>query len=221
MQRAVLSHSLSRPPSRPFSRLALATLTLACSAALTTPAWALYKVVGPDGKVTYTDRAPSDQPAQAMKSNGATASTDGLPFEVQRVASKYPVTLYVSNNCSACDTGRQLLKSRGIPFVEKTIVTNDDIRAFSKLEGTDQLPVVRIGQKQLIGFNQTDWTGYLDAAGYPPKSVLPMNYRWPAATPLAPQAEAKPAPTEAPRPTPRQDDASTTPSGASPSGIRF
>ncbi len=221
MQSAVRSRQATR-------RIARASLALACSvltlALAPTTAWALYKVVGPDGKVTYTDRPPSDQPAQAIRSNGAKSATDGLPFEVQRIAIKYPVTLYTSTNCTACDTGRELLKARGIPFQEKTVITADDIRAFSRLEGTDQLPVLRIGQKQIIGLNQTDWTSYLDAAGYPAKSVLPPSYKWAAPSPLVPPPDAAPPAPDGgfARPAPRRDDSANTPaSGDTPPGFRF
>lgn len=214
MQRAVLSPASSKV----LSPLLLAALTLAC----TSPAWALYKVIGADGKVTYTDRPPSDRPAQAIKANGSTVSTEGLPYELQRVVSRYPVTLYASTACGGCDSGRQLLKTRGIPFVEKSVVTSDDIKAFAKLENTDQLPVIRIGQKQIQGFNQADWIGYLDAAGYPAKSALPLNYRWPAAAPLAPPAEAKqPAgQDDDARPEPKANDGAA-PNASAPSGFRF
>jgi hypothetical protein len=40
----------------------LGVLVLASS-----PAMALYKVVGPDGKVSYTDRPPADKPSQSLK----------------------------------------------------------------------------------------------------------------------------------------------------------
>jgi len=214
MQRAVLSNVLFKA----MSPLALAALTLACA----TPAWALYKVVGADGKVTYTDRPPSDRPAQALKANGSVVSNEGLPYELQRIVSRYPVTLYASTTCSACDTGRQLLKVRGIPFVEKTVITSEDIKAFAKLENTDQLPVIRIGQKQILGFSQTDWVSYLDAAGYPAKSALPLNYRWPAATPLAPPAESKqPVQEDDARPTNKGEENTPTPGGSKPSGFRF
>jgi glutaredoxin len=206
MQRAVPS----------FLATALA-LALACIS----PAWALYKVVGPDGKVTYTDRAPSDRPAQTLKANGTVVSTEGLPYELQRVVGRYPVTLFASANCSACDTGRQLLKARGIPFVEKSVTTPEDIKAFTKQENTDQLPVVRIGQKQLLGFNQSDWTSYLDAAGYPPKSALPLNYRWPAAAPVAPAPASKQAPQDDSPSAPAGNESGNAPAGSAPSGFRF
>ncbi|RZI83945.1 MAG: glutaredoxin family protein [Rubrivivax sp.] len=150
------------------------------------PAWALYKVVGPDGRVTYTDRPPVDRPAVAIKTNGSTVATDGLPFELQRVVGRYPVTLYTSSKCAPCDAARQMLQGRGVPYVEKTVETADDIKALQQQENAQQLPVGKIGSKQLIGFAQADWVSYLDAAGYPAKSVLPSNYRQPLATPLAP-----------------------------------
>jgi glutaredoxin len=165
---------------------------LTAAAALTaTPAWALYKVVGPDGKVTYTDRPPSDRPAAQLKTNGATASTEGLPYELKQVVSRYPVTLYTGKDCPPCDGARQMLKGRGVPFTEKTVTASEDLQALRQREGTEQLPVVRIGQKQLIGFSQQDWSAYLDAAGYPAKSALPLNYAWPAASPLAVQLNKK------------------------------
>ena len=185
-------------------------------------AWALYKVVGPDGRITYTDRPPSDRPAQAIRANGATASTEGLPYELQRVVSRYPVSLFTGPKCASCDAARQFLKDRGVPFVEKTVSTPDDVKAYTKQESTDQLPSARIGQKQLLGYSQTEWVSYIDAAGYPAKSALPLNYRWPEPAPLAPLAEAKPAvsaPVRNNAPVPA--DASVPPAGSSPSGFRF
>jgi glutaredoxin len=202
-----------------FLTLPLAALVLA----LATPAWALYKVVGPDGRITYTDRAPSDRPAQALKANGASESTEGLPFELQRIVARYPVTLYTSTNCTPCETGRQLLKTRGVPFVEKTVGSADDIKAFARLENTDQLPVVRIGQKQIQGFSQADWVSYLDAAGYPVKSALPLNYRWPAPAPLVPPPSKvnEPSASDSAGRSSAPSGIPTEPSGSAPSGFRF
>lgn len=202
----------------PSQHATLALLTLL--AGFCGPAWALYKVVGPDGRVTYTDRPPADQPARALKASGSSQPTDGLPFELQQLVGRYPVTLYTASNCSPCDAARQLLKSRGVPFAEKTVQTSDDIRQFRSQESTDQLPTVRIGQKQLTGFQQSEWNTYLDAAGYPARSALPASYQYPAPTPLAP-VSAKAGGTSA------SDAASGAivppppPAGDAPAGFRF
>jgi glutaredoxin len=208
------------PQARPgMSGLVLVVGLLGLSG-FTAPAWALYKVVGPDGKITYTDRAPADPSAQAIKANGASSAAEGLPYELQRIASKYPVTLYTSKNCAACDSGRQMLTARGIPFAEKTVITNDDIKAFSLIDSTGQIPLLRIGGKQITGFSTNEWSAYLDAAGYPAKSMLPLNYRQAQATPLVPIKEAKPAEDVRQPSTSRPESLPTEP-GGNPAGIRF
>jgi glutaredoxin len=197
----------------------LGVLVLASS-----PAMALYKVVGPDGKVSYTDRPPADKPSQSLKTNGSSADTASLPFEVRQAASRYPVTLYTSSECGPCDQGRSALKARGVPFTEKTVQSAEDDKALQAQEGTRNLPVLRIGKQQLKGFLASDWNGYLDAADYPKQSKLPPNYQWPKPTPLVAQA-TKPADATEPngpgRPSP---PARTTPRPdpeANPTGIRF
>jgi glutaredoxin len=201
---------------------AVSSSLLALSALmLVSPAWALYKVVGPDGRVTYTDRPPTDRPAQALRTNGAAVSTDGLPYELQRVVTRYPVSLFTGPKCAPCDAARQMLKQRGVPFIEKSVTSADDVRAYAKQEGTDQLPSVRIGSKQMLGYNQAEWTSYIDAAGYPAKSALPLNYRWPEPAPMAgAPAASKPAASEPARAVPPADNVAP-PAGSSPSGFRF
>jgi glutaredoxin len=188
------------------------------------PAMALYKVVGPDGKVTYTDRAPSDKPSQSLKTNGASADTASLPYDVRQAASRYPVTLYTSADCAPCDQGRNALKARGVPFTEKTIQTAEDEKALQRLEGASNLPVLRIGTQQLKGFAAGEWNSFLDAAEYPKQSKLPPNYQWPKPAPLvavAPKPASSPgngraeAPGNARQVTPPTDPASN------PTGIRF
>jgi len=114
-----------------------ALLALACVAAWGWSAQAqpVYRVVGPDGKVTFSDKPPADaKPAATV--GGTSRPTDNkpaLPYELQQLAGKYPVTLYSTNGCGPCDSGRALLTKRGIPFVEKTVNTNEDMAAFARL----------------------------------------------------------------------------------------
>lgn len=170
-----------RSPS--FASCTLAALAGALLLA-TSPAMALYKVVGADGKVTYTDRPPTDRPSQTLKANGVSSSSESLPFELRQVAERFPVTLYTTTDCDACDQGRNLLKNRGVPFTEKSVITSSDSQAFQRQEGTTTVPVVRIGKQPVVGFSNEEWTSYLDAAGYPKQSALPRTYQYGAATPL-------------------------------------
>ena len=187
----------------------------------------VYRIVGPDGKVTFSDKPPVTEGtprAGTANSSSAGGGSAALPYELRQVASKYPVTLYVGDNCGPCGAGRSMLTSRGIPFAEKTVSSNEDAQALQRLSGDRSLPFMTIGSQQLKGFSDSEWTQFLDAAGYPSSSTLPASYRQPAATPLvaiaaapAPAVAAVPAarpaaPAPAPRPAPNNDN---------PAGIKF
>jgi glutaredoxin len=181
-------------------------------------------VVGPDGKVSYTDRPPADQPSQSLKTNGSVADTASLPFEVRQAASRYPVTLYTSTECTPCDQGRKALKARGVPFTEKTVQTAEDDKALQAQEGTRSVPVLRIGSQQLKGFMASDWNGYLDAADYPKQSKLPPNYQWPKPVPMVAQPSKPTVAAEPDDPGRTTPPARNTPRAnpeANPTGIRF
>ena len=204
-------------------------LTLACAGV---QAQGVYRIVGPDGKVTFSDRPPADANAQPARiaSEAPSAANGALPYELRQIANRFPVTLYTGNDCSPCTSARNLLTSRGVPFTERTVSSNEDIAALQRLSGGTGLPFGTIGGQQLAGFSEGEWTQYLDAAGYPKQSALPRNYRQPASTPLvavkavepaaAPAASAPavaPAPSRARPPAPVNDG----PSPSNPAGIRF
>jgi glutaredoxin len=143
---------------------------------------AQYKVIGTDGKVTYSDRAPnaSEGRVSALGARGqAEAAAEAeLPFELRQVTSKYPVTLYTTTGaCEACTAGRQLLKQRGIPYLERQAVTSEDVDALEKLSGGRDVPTLTIGVQVLRGMAHDTWNQYLDAAGYPRESRLPASYQ--------------------------------------------
>lgn len=181
---------------------ALLTLAVMASSFFATVAQAqqVYRIVGADGKVTFSDQPPALASGAKVSSASATlaggTAAAGLPFELRQVAGKYPVTLYTGDNCGPCNSGRSLLTSRGIPFAEKTVTTADDSQALQRMSGETSLPFVTIGSQQLKGFSDAEWTQYLNAAGYPATSALPASYRAPAVAPLVSVAAA-PDPTAA------------------------
>lgn len=188
----------------------------------------VYKIVGPDGKVTFSDKPPvsadKGKATTAGATPGAAAASADLPYELRQAASKYPVTLYTTTSCGPCDAGRSLLKTRGIPFTERTVGTAEDQAALERLAGDSSLPLTTIGGQKLRGFSDVEWTQYLDAAGYPGTSTLPKNYRFATATPLvAVQKPAVAAPREAPKPVepPAAPTAPSAPGPSNPAGITF
>ena len=188
----------------------------------------VYRIVGPDGKVTFSDQPPpaaskARVTASASDSAGA-AATAALPFELRKVAGQYPVTLYTGENCAPCVSARSMLSARGIPFSEKTVLSNEDSQALKRLSGESMLPFLTIGSQQLKGFSDAEWTQFLDAAGYPKSSVLPASYRRVAATPLVTvNAPASTSPdAAAARPAaPVVSITPAAPASSNPSGIRF
>lgn len=217
-------------------------LALGCTSNIS-QAQTVYKSVGPDGKVTFSDRPPQEVPAAVVgkPKAGGTGSSDAassgsanptLPYELKQVTAKYPVTLYTTSNCGPCDAGRVVLAKRGVPFTEKSIVTNEDIGAFSRITKDNTLPYLTIGGQQIKGFTEIEWSQYLDSAGYPKQSALPPSYRQPPAEPLSPLKTASEAATESAatgesaekNPSQRQPPSRPAPPidrSSNPAGIRF
>ena len=206
-------------------------LLIACAvASLASVASAQYKIVAPDGSVTYTDRphasdagkvTPMRRGAETAAPAGAGAVDGGLPFELRQIVARYPVTLYSGANCLPCDNGRQLLQQRGVPYSERSVSTEEDTAALARLSGGRTLPSLLVGLQPLRGFNPTDWSTYLDAAGYPRESRLPRNWQPPVATPLVARESAPSRSAAAPAsPDLPQVDA-PAPAPVPASGIRF
>lgn len=220
---------------------ALRALTLGlplCLGLAAAQAQAVYRIVGPDGRVTFSDVPPPKAPASATAKPGAAGGNGpALPFALQQVASRYPVTLYSGENCGPCDSGRAYLRGRGIPFTERTVKSNEDVQALQRLAGDASLPLLTVGSQQLKGYSDVEWGQYLDAAGYPKTSQLPRGYEAPAPTPLV--ALERPAPAPAARPAPAEPEVkidavntrarpaapaaptATQPNAENPAGIRF
>jgi len=224
-------------PSTPARRLrvpgplllgALLALGAGWMAAAPVQAQQVYRIVGPDGKVTFSDRPPEKPDAKVATVRAGSSQAEAnaaLPPDLRRIANQYPVTLYVTRDCDVCSAARQLLSSRGIPFAEKTILSNADISSFKQLNGSDTLPALSIGNQFLRGLQENEWNTYLDAAGYPAQIQLPAAYRRPAPEPLAPAGDA---PAKAPsdarpkaKPAPELPVAPRRATESNPAGLQF
>lgn len=201
--------------------------TIAQTSAL---AQTLYRSVGPDGRITFSDKPPASAarvtPLSADgKESGSGAANAALPYALRQVASRYPVTLFSSTECAPCDEGRTLLRSRGIPYSEKTISTSEDAESLKRLADTTSLPLLTIGSQQIKGYSSAEWTQYLNAAGYPEKNALPANYRYADPSPLITlkTADAPAAPSEATAPpvAPAAAIPRTRVTPNNPAGIQF
>lgn len=153
------------------------------SLALVASAQAPYKVVGPDGRVTYTDRPPAqaaDGRAQALSlpstALGQADPLANLPMALREPVRRYPVTLYTGPDCNACERARVLLRQRGVPYSERVATTDADADALQRLTGGRSIPTLSVGRQVLRGLQEADWLALLDLAAYPKAPVLPRNW---------------------------------------------
>ena len=210
------------------TRLICSGLAALAALAANGPLWAQYKVVDPDGRVTYTDRPPADSRLRVTALGQAAAAAEpaarpggNLPVELRQLNQRYPVTLYTSGDCPACDTGRQWLAQRGVPYRERLVTTEQDAQALTNLIGARTVPALTIGAQPVCGFSETDWAAYLDAAGYPRENKLPRGWQPPTPTALV---EPPPRPAVVAAPAPREPAPAATPAPApapAPGGVRF
>lgn len=210
-----------------------ATITMAICA-IGAQAQTVYRIVGPDGKVTFSDKPP------AAATNVTARSTTGravdpnpqnanLPFELRQVVARFPVTLYSGAGCVPCNAGRLLLQARGIPYTEYAIASNEDVEALQRLSGDKSLPFVTIGGQKIKGYSEAEWTQFLNAAKYPATSQLPADFRYPVPKPLVSTQKIEPAPDAAEAREAGEEPNSAAapaarapgPSPTNPAGIKF
>jgi glutaredoxin len=165
---------------------------------------ATYKWIDADGRVTYSDRAPSAS-ARPMNEPGgqpaaAPSGDSSLPYALRTAVSRYPVVLYTSRDCGVCDSGREMLEKRGVPFTERRLRTQAEVDALKARGFADfAVPAITVGGEKAAGFDADGWGALLDSAGYPKTSLLPRGWR-PASAASAGSARTGSAVAGAPTP---------------------
>jgi len=159
---------------------------------------AQYKWTDANGRTVYGDSPPRDaRNVQRVDARGASGDADtlaALPYELRRATQQFPVVLYTTPNCVPCDSARELLRARGVPYGERTVSSKEDSDQLEKLGLGNRLPVLTVGRQAQKEFETGAWHAALDAAGYPRAAQLPRS--WQVTTvPLPPRpVEAPPAP---------------------------
>ena len=189
----------------------------------------VYKWTDANGVVSFSDQPP---PASARKVERKSLGSPGaaraeLPYALAEAARTYPVVLYTTGSCEACDLGRALLRQRGIPFAEKTVQSNADQHKLKEAGSDGQLPLLQVGSNRRIGFEAGAWNAALTDAAYPLQAMLPANWQHPAAVSAAPMPSLPPLPPPRPRVVQQEQTAPATPENRSrppseaPPGFQF
>jgi hypothetical protein len=158
-----------------------------------------YRWTDSEGNVYYSDTRPPPGARQIEQIDLSRRPAGGqpLPYELQRAAANFPVTLYVTNCGEGCSNARQLLAKRGVPHTELDPSEPATNEALTKLAGVAVVPVLQVGRQVLKGFDEQVWNDALDFAGYPKSALIKITPRKPPkpAAP-APEQQAEPVETE-------------------------
>lgn len=149
--------SQRRRPAR-FSWLLAAGLALLWG---TAPAQALYKTVGPDGRVTYTDHPPSGAKAKPLSSGTPAISLSPGAAPTTATRSTRPnlgaVTLYSAVWCGYCRQAKAYLASHGIAYREVDVESPSGAADFARAGGGRGIPLLVAGGQQIRGYSQASY----------------------------------------------------------------
>ena len=138
----------------------------------------LYKVVGPDGKTTYTDRPPTDAKSKTTTLQFADAPSTPLPDSVlkyqaalqksmqSRLAQARNVnaigatTLYSASWCGYCKKAKAYLRANGIRYSEFDIDTADGGVAYFEAGGRRGVPLLLADGKRIEGFSDGSYDNF-------------------------------------------------------------
>jgi glutaredoxin len=180
------------------TRIASYTLPLLLGAGLLATALSagaqLYRWTDPSGRTHFTDTPPPASARNVQQRNAGSAASAGTtePYAVQVVAGKFPVKLYSTPGCEACDLARKLLNVRGVPFAEVSVSDEAGIAELKSAVGSNSVPSLLVGRSVQKGFEEGAYHRLLDAAGYPKAGVLPARDQAAPSPPAPPQASAEP-----------------------------
>ena len=133
----------------------------------------LYKVVGTDGKITYTDRPPVDGKSTALKFVDAPTSPlpesvlkyqaelrksmQGRLSEAKKTDSSGATTLFMATWCGYCTRAKAYLNAKGIRYQEVDIDTAEGARAFVDAGGSGGVPLLLIAGQRARGFSEASY----------------------------------------------------------------
>ncbi len=155
-----------------------ALLALAAACVLATPARGetLYKTIGADGRVEYTDRPPAQ--GKAVKTlNFADLPATPLPESVLRYREELQKSLkdrlanagkrsgepqlFTAVWCGYCRKAKSYLAQRGVAFREHDIDTPDGQLAFAQAGNASGIPLLLLGEQRVQGFSAAAYDALL------------------------------------------------------------
>lgn len=136
----------------------------------------LYQWKDGRGRTVYSDQAPLPGAGNVQQRNFKGSVIEvGESYASKVAREKHPVTLYTSACGAPCEQARRLLTDRGVPYSTQDLETSKAARAeLEKLTGRLNVPMLRVGDVNIEGFETGRWQAALDRAGYP-RSAFPAS----------------------------------------------
>ena len=155
---------------------ALSALLLAATAAAQTTT-TLYKSVGPDGKVIYSDRPdPRAQTSKTLTFENLPASPlsaetlaylEQLQKSAEQRASAAPqgdVVLFSAVWCGYCKQAKNYLASKQVAYREFDIDTKQGLAAYAQAGGRSGVPLLVANGQRVSGFSSAAYDAVLSKA---------------------------------------------------------
>ncbi len=152
----------------------------------------MYRWTDAEGRVHYSDQPPPKEAKNVQTKNlgSNVVETDAMPYAVQVARRRNPVTLYAFECGDVCSQAKSLLRGRGVPFSEIDPRQPANAEKLKALTGSTDVPVLKVGDSVVNGFEAGRWQTALDNAGYP----ATVSSRQAAAAGRASEQAAAPAP---------------------------
>ena len=130
----------------------------------------VYRYIDADGKVVYSDRAPTGdvKDVQTKRVGANFVQGNDIGYATQQASERYPVTLYTFDCGEVCQNAEGLLNRRGVPFATVNVQDPAGQARLLALTKDPMAPVLTVGDKLVAkGYNEARWQAMLDEAGYP------------------------------------------------------
>ncbi len=133
----------------------------------------LYKSVGPDGKIVYSDRPPTAGKLEKtldIKTLPNTAIPPGVLKEMERLKKEGKATaaapatgtlLFSATGCGYCRQAKAHLAQRGVTYREFDIDTPDGQAAFVQMGGGGGVPLLIRNGEKLRGYSRDGYEALL------------------------------------------------------------
>ncbi|MDV3242290.1 MULTISPECIES: glutaredoxin domain-containing protein [Methylocaldum] len=126
----------------------------------------VYKVTGPDGKVTYTDsRAEGGNSAKVELVEIDSYSGSPEVSSVEDAAVSQKVTIFTTEWCGVCRKAKSYMASHGIAYDEFDIEKSRSAKTRFDQLGGRAVPVILVGNEKMTGFSPTKLETMLKDAG--------------------------------------------------------